>query len=406
MNKSESGMPSPVDATKLSEHESKDTSRYASSSEPFGKDGFRIHLYSPNMQMELLTLGASINSVKVRDSSKPLGTPGDWVETCLGFNDPAECMEAGAPIGSTHGRCAGRIANGTFVLDSKTYQLATNSGLHTLHGGPCGFNTLQWKYILTEGEEEIGVSFNLTSPHFDQGFPGELFVSATYAILKNTTYPTLKYTLLANLSEKTPADATVVNLTNHTYWNLNDVPRPQAPTGIAPLPKPILNHSLKLNAKYFAEVDHELIPNGAMVPMEGTPHDYTQLRPIQKGMEATKARSEKWGYDDPIALDVWDSTLREAAVVYSPLTRLQMRVLTTNPVLLLYTANYLPEKANGEHKNRFQQHSGICLECQYFPNSPNVESFPSTTLKKGEKYSETTMHEFQFLGSPYKSENA
>ncbi|CCW63751.1 unnamed protein product [Phytomonas sp. EM1] len=399
MNESDSSVPSPVDATKLSESNGENASRYQAYSEPFGDIGFKIRLSSPNMQVELLTLGASINSVKILNPTVPSDSRNSWYETCLGFNDPQECAEPGAPIGSTHGRFAGRIANGQFVLDGKTHKLITNCGSHTLHGGPNGFNTLQWKYLITEGEDEIGVSFYLTSPHFDQGFPGELFVSATYAIMKHTTHPTLKYTLQANLSEKTPVDATVVNLTNHTYWNLNGVPRAERPEEVVPLPRPIFNHSLSIKGKYFAEVDKDLIPNGSMVPLEGTPHDYTLLHSIKEGMESLKGKSDPWGYDDPVALDVWDSTLREAAVLFSPLTQLQMRVSTTNPVLILYTANWLPDKASGKWKDRFRRHSGICLECQYFPNSPNVQSFPSTTLKKGEKYSETTVHEFQFMGS-------
>lgn len=375
------------------------TAPFGSHVEPFGK-GFKVRLHSPSLRVELLSLGASINSVQVRNPNKKRGEPGEWVETCLGYGTAAECEAPTAVIGVTSGRFAGRIANGEFSLGGSSYKLLQNDGPNTLHGGPNGFQKQQWKYILTEGEEEIGVSFHLTSPHLDQGFPGELFVTATYTIQKSAPAPTIKYVYQANLSDSTPVNATVVNLTNHTYWNLNGVPRALSENETSPLPQSIKNHLLQVKATYIAVTDEQLLPDGEMLAVVGTPYDYSELKCISDGMEATKADGrEPWGFDDPIALETWDSTLREAVVLYSPETKLRMTVSTTNPVVVLYTGNFLPEDADGTSGRRFQQHSGVCVETQYFPNSPNIATFPSVTLRKGETYSEATTHQFKFLSA-------
>lgn len=377
-------------------------SPYSHSVEPFGK-GFRIHLHTPNLRLELLTLGASVNSCKVRDPHKAAGAPDEWVECCLGYNDADECEDPAALIGISPGRFAGRIGGGEFVLNGTTYKLLQNDGPNTLHGGPVGFSHLQWKYLVTEGDDELGCEFHLVSPHLDQGFPGELFVTATISISKTATTPTLKFEYKATLAENTPVSATVVNLTNHTYWNLNGVPRAAQPSDKCPLPHDISNHYFQIHSKYFAATDDALIPSGEMRPTEGTVHDYTTMRCVKDGLEDTKTWRDLWGYDDPVALETWDSKLREAIVFYSPITKLQMRVCTTNPAVVVYTANHLPVDADGTKGKRFQQHGAVCCECQYFPNSPNVASFPSTTLSKGETYLERTEHEFKFLSAPPKT---
>lgn len=369
----------------------------AASSEPFG-DGYRITLQSENIRVELLSLGASLNSVQIRNPNAAVGSPQEWIEVCHGYTTAEEAHAPGATIGPTCGRFAGRIGHGEFSLKGSHYKLPQNCGVHNLHGGPMGFDRQKWKFLLSEGEDEASVAFHLASPHLDQGFPGELFVTATYSIVKSATAPALKYVLQASLADTTPVDMTVVNLTNHAYWNLNGVPRPATPNAAAPLPESIQNHYLQLHARYFATTDETLLPNGEMTPVDGTPHDYSRLRPMAEGIEETKQSGrEHGGYDDPIALETWDSTLREAVLLYSPKTKLRMRVCTTNPAVVVYTANGLPGDADGTKGKRFQRQSAICLETQYFPNSPNIPSFPSTALQKGETYSETTTHEFQFL---------
>ncbi|KAG5478637.1 hypothetical protein LSCM1_06041 [Leishmania martiniquensis] len=384
------------------------TSAYGAHVEPFG-ESFLITLSSKHLRVQLLSHGAALNSVKVRKphsvASAHAATPEAaaqpeeaWMDVCLGYTNPEEALSADAVVGHTIGRYAGRIANGCFEVNNMLYTLAKNCGPHNLHGGPDGFQSREWKYLLSDGEDETGVSFHLVSPHMDEGFPGELFVRVTYSIIKSASVPTLKYVLQASLSDNTPVDTTVINLTNHAYWNLNGVPRPVEADAKAPLPRSITNHYLQLQSKYVAVTDEWRIPNGDMRSVEGTVHDYSKLRCLAEGMEATKEEGrDSGGYDDPVALETWDSTLREAALLYSPATKLRMRVCTTNPTIVVYTANGLPADASGAKGQRFQQHSAICLECQYFPNSPNVSAFPSTALRKGEAYTETTTHEFQFL---------
>ncbi|EKF26980.1 aldose 1-epimerase-like protein, putative [Trypanosoma cruzi marinkellei] len=365
---------------------------YSSHVEPFG-DGHKITLKSPNLRVSLLTQGATVFSVEYRVPQLAGGDVADkdgWVELVLGFDVPEEFAKDKFYIGSTCGRYAGRIENGEFELNGKNFKLLQNEGENTLHGGPEGFSSRPWKYILLEGEEEIGISFHLISPHLDQGFPGELFVTANYVILKNEP-ATLKWNLQAVLADTTPAQSTVINLCNHIYWNLNGVPsRPRR------LPEPITNHHMQLYSGYVAEM-HELIPTGSMKSVEGTPHDYKKLRGIREGMEATQAEGrDPPGYDDPVALDKWDSKLHEAGCLFSPKTGITLKLDTTSPAIVVYTANHLPENASGEAGERFQRHSGICLETQYFPNSPHIPSFPSTVLNKGEKYDETTVCHFKY----------
>ncbi|KAG5504357.1 hypothetical protein JKF63_04806 [Porcisia hertigi] len=375
------------------------TFAHGAKAEPFG-DSFMITLSSKDLCVQLLSRGAALNSVKVRKPHDQATTEEreEWIDVCLGYTNPDEALRADAAVGHTVGRYAGRIANGEFRLKNTPYTLPKNCGPHTLHGGPAGFQYQEWRYLLSDGEDETGVAFHLISPHMDQGFPGEVHVTATYSIIKSATVPTLKYVLQASLADNTPVDMTVINMTNHVYWNLNGVPRPATADALAPLPQSITNHYLQIHSKYVAVTDESGIPSGDMRPVEDTPHDYSQLRCVAEGMEATKEDGrDSGGYDDPVALEKWDSTLREAALLYSSATKLRMRVCTTNPAIVVYTANHLPADASGAKGERFQRHGAICLECQYFPNSPNVEAFPSTALKKGETYDETTTHEFQFM---------
>ncbi|ORC89272.1 aldose 1-epimerase-like protein [Trypanosoma theileri] len=372
---------------------------YQSHVEPFG-DGFKIRLISPDLRVALLTKGATLHSVQYRvPPTSPAAAVADkdgWVELTLGYDTPEEFDHDSSYMGRTCGRYAGRIENGELVLDGKSYKLLQNDGKNTLHGGPDGFSKRHWKYLLLEGEEEIGISFHLSSPHLDQGFPGEVFVTATYSILKNKP-ATLKWNLQAVLSDASPVNTTTVNLCNHAYWNLNGVPFSSSSPAHRHLPENILNHHLQLHSHYVAETKG-LIPTGLMNEVEGTLHDYRRSRPIAEGLEQTgKEGRDPPGYDDPVALETWDSKLREAAVVFSPKTHISMTVETTSPAVVVYTATHLPKDASGGAGERFQRYGGICLETQYFPNSVNVPSFPSTLVRKNEKYDETTTCHFRII---------
>ena len=191
--------------------------------EPFG-DSSLITLTSENLRVQLLSHGAALNAVQVRDTRVPDDAAPRWIDVCVGYTNPEEALHPDACIGATIGRYAGRIGNAEFDLKNSHYELAKNCGEHNLHGGPVGFDKKEWKYLLSDGEDETGVAFHLVSPHMDQGFPGEIFVTATYSIIKSATVPTLKYVFQAALADNTPVDMTVINLTNHVYWNLNGLP--------------------------------------------------------------------------------------------------------------------------------------------------------------------------------------
>ncbi len=311
--------------------------------------------------LELISLGATLKSMAVPDRH---GTPG---VVTLGFGDLAGYLQRHPYFGSTVGRVANRIAGARFTLDGIAYRLAANNGPNHLHGGLVGFDRVVWEADPHEADGRTGVTFRYTSPPGEEGYPGELVVEADYE-LNNNNELTMSY-------QATSDAPTPVNLTNHTYWNL-------AGAGT------VLGHEVEIDADHFLPVDDDQIPTGVIAPVAGTAMDFTTPKTVGRDLGAVPG--DRVGYDHCYVLR-HRSRLARAALVRDPSTGRSMEVSTTQPGLQFYSGNNLTGfEPSGGH----QQHAGLCLETQHFPDSPNQPQFPTTVLGPGEVYAHTTVHRF------------
>ncbi len=316
--------------------------------------------------VELINAGAAIVSVCVPDRD------GNLADVALGYRDCADYLADSVAMGKTVGRYANRIAKGRFTLDGKEYKLAANNGPNHLHGGVEGFSSKVW-----DGRVETNrVVFSLTSPDGDQRYPGTLGVEVVYDWDDEGT---LEITYYARTDAPT-----VVNLSNHAYFNL-------AGKGT------ILSHQLQLNASRYLPVDATLIPTGELAPVAGTPMDFTSPKPIGKEINADneQLRFGK-GYDHCWAIDGWEPGKKAtAAVLYDPASGRMLTVDTTQPGVQVYTGNYLSQAAGDPKSGReFADNDGVAVECQRFPDSPNKPQFPSAVLAPGQMYEEHIWYRF------------
>jgi len=314
--------------------------------------------------MEMIDYGAIMTKLSTPDKN------GQAANINAGF-DNLETYLAGTPFfGATVGRYANRIAGGKFQIGDKQYTLATNNGPNSLHGGKVGFDKKVWDAEIIQTEDEAGVRFTCVSPDGDEGYPGELTVTAIY-----TLNP--KGELKIDLSATTDA-TTVVNLTNHNYWNLGGITSGK-----------VYDHILKLEADHYLAVNETLIPTGEMTSVKGNAFDFTEPKAIGKDIQATG--SDPTGYDHCYVLRNQDGDLALAARVKDPDSGRVMEVWTTQPGIQFYTGNFL---SGTEGNAGLKQHEAFCLETQHYPDSPNQPEFPTTLLKPGEKYHEVTVHKF------------
>jgi aldose 1-epimerase len=315
------------------------------------------------LRARVLTWGATLVEMSVPDRA------GKLADVTLGFDDLERYTKPHPFFGSIAGRYANRIGNARFELDGHTYTLAKNNGEHHLHGGTRGFDKRIWK---AEPQGDDAVRLTYTSPDGEEGYPGTLQVAVTY---KLSTKDALSISY-----EATTDKPTVLNLTNHTYWNL-------AGSG------DVLKHELRLNARQFTEVDAGLIPTGRYLPVAGTPLDFTAAKPIGRDIAGLKGEGLPGGYDHNFVIDGKPGELALAAEVRDPASGRKMRVLTTQPGVQLYTANHLKD-VGGRGGQIYGPYAGLCLETQHFPDSPNKPNFPSTVLRPGGKFRSITVYEF------------
>ncbi|MFZ5832713.1 MAG: aldose epimerase family protein [Planctomycetota bacterium] len=316
------------------------------------------------MSLKIITYGARLIEINVPDREGK-------VENVTLFRDSLDDYIAGNPyFGTTVGRYANRIAKGTFTLDGAEYKLPINNGPNSLHGGLEGFDKRVWKAEPIEGDDAVAVKFSLTSPDGDQGYPGKLDATVTYT-LTNENELKLDYTAT---TDKT----TIVNLTNHAYFNL-------AGAGDGD----ILGHELMLNADKYLPVDETLIPLGELKDVAGTPMDFTEPHTI--GERIAKVEG---GYDHCYVLNKpQPGEMSLAAKVVEPKSGRTMEVYTTQPGIQFYSGNFLDGTVSGGGVD-YQKHWGFCLETQHFPDSPNQPSFPNTVLKPGDTYKESSVYKF------------
>jgi aldose 1-epimerase len=339
--------------------------------QPFGKmpDGTAVEIYTLTggaYEARIATYGGVLVSFKGPDRN------GKIADVLLGFDDLDGYVAnfngpANAFFDAIIGRYANRIAHGSFTLDGQKYSLPRNNGDNTLHSGPHGFNNVVWK----AKPIPHGVELTYLSKDGEAGFPGNLTATVRYTLTKGD--------LRIEYSATTDKN-TVVNLTNHAYFNL-------AGQG------DILNHQLTLHASHFTPVDSGLIPTGELRPVGSTPFDFRKPTAVGDRINANDEQLHLGhGYDHNWVLDGKGGRLSEAAEVYDPASGRVLKVLTDQPGIQFYSGNFLDGSLKGKAGKPYQQHAALCLETQHYPDSPNHPDFPTTELKPGERYHTVTVY--------------
>jgi len=342
--------------------------------QPFGtREGRPVTLYkltnSHGVEVHAMNYGGIILSIRVPDRK------GQFADIVLGHDTMEGYIPNPPYIGAIVGRYANRIANGTFTLDGKTYTLPKNDGPNTLHGG----TTRTFDKVVWEGEPlkgKTGVAFSYLSKDGEEGFPGNLKVKVTYT-LTDTNELVLDY-------EATTDKDTPINVSQHSYFNL-------AGEGTGD----ILNHEVMINADRFTPVDKNLIPTGELRPVKGTPLDFTKPTKIGARIDDNYEQLVLGhGYDHNFVINRKGAGLVLAARVSEPTSGRVLEVSTTQPGVQFYTGNFLDGTVTGKQGHVYKRRYGFCLETQHFPDSPNHPKFPTTILKPGERFHQTTVFKF------------
>ncbi|RIK76845.1 MAG: galactose-1-epimerase [Planctomycetota bacterium] len=325
---------------------------------------------SAGVRARWVSHGASLAELHVPDRH------GELADVVLGFDDEAAYRsEDNQHFGATTGRFANRIAGGRFVLDGRQYQLACNNGPNHLHGGPVrGFGHVDWHGEAFDGPEGAGVRFHYVSPDGEEGYPGNLDVSVTYTL---TAPSTLRIDYVAQTDKPT-----IVNLTNHSYFNLAGQ---GAPT--------VLAHRLWIAADRYTPKDEHDIPVGEIASVKGTPLDFRSPRIIGERIAELGDAQQKDGYDHNFVLNGPQGALRLAAELYHEPTGRMLRVHTDQPGMQFYVGNMLRGQ-RGKGAAVYPRRSALCLETQGFPDAPNKPQFPSAVLRPGQTYRHTCVYEF------------
>ena len=322
-----------------------------------------------NMQVAITNYGGRVVAMLVPDKA------GKLTDVVLGYDSVLSYVsKPEAFFGAIIGRYGNRIAKGKFELDGNKYQLPVNNGVNSLHGGPKGFHNQVWN---AEQLSDHALVLHYVSKDGEEGYPGNLSVKVTYTLSDDNS---LKIDYEAVSDKKT-----IINLTNHSYFNLNG-----QGGGL------INDHMLMINAAKFTPVDTTLIPTGILQDVKGTPFDFQVAKAIGKEIDAKDPQIKNGlGYDHNFALNKTGSEpVQLAATVSSPVTGIVMRVLTTEPGIQFYSGNFLDGTLVGKHGKKYIHRSAFCLETQHYPDSPNQPGFPSTTYAPGEKYVSTTIYSF------------
>jgi len=336
----------------------------------FGRtpEGTGVDLYTlkdGKIEAGIITYGGIVVWLRVPDRKGKLD------DVVLGVDSVEKYVEQTAHFGGIIGRYANRIAHGSFQLDGHTYHIPKNNGDNALHGGPVGFDKVMWE----AKEIPDGVELTHVSKDGDQGFPGTLTARVRYTVSGGA--------LRIEYSATTDKD-TVINLTNHSYFNLKGQGNGE-----------VLETVLKIDASHITPVDAALIPTGELKPVEGTPFDFRKPQAIGARINADDEQLQLGhGYDHNFALDRAEGKLAEAAEAYEPSTGRILRVLTTEPGVQLYTGNHLDGSITGKEGRVYRARYAFCLETEHFPDSPNHPQFPTTELKAGEKFHSVTVYEF------------
>lgn len=322
------------------------------------------------VEVNVITYGGRITSLKVPNKV------GKLENVVLGFNNIEDYQKDNPFFGALIGRYGNRIAKGKFTLDAEEYTLATNDGSNHLHGGVDGFDRVIFKATPIEGQENSSLKLTYLSKDGEEGYPGNLNVTVIYTLTKDNA--------LEVSYEATTDKTTVVNLTQHAYFNL---------TG--DFSKDILNHDVVIDADAYLPVDATLIPTGEIRKVEGTPFDFTSSKKIGKEINAENEQLKRGkGYDHCWVLNGEKGDMRFVASAYDAKSGRFMEMFSTEPAIQFYTGNFLDGTLPMPNGGTYAHRTGFCLETQHYPDSPNQSAFPSTVLKPGETYNTKTTFKF------------
>lgn len=343
---------------------------------PFGTapDGKPVSLYTltnaHGMQVQITNYGGIITSLDVPDRN---GQVGDVV---LGYDNLSDYIKNSPYFGAIVGRYANRIAKGRFTLDGKTYQLFLNNGPNTLHGGKTGFDKVVWTAAPLRHRGVVGLSLRYLSKDGEEGYPGDLNVKVVYTLTNDDS-------LRIDYTATTDKD-TVVNLSNHSYFNL-------AGQGNGT----ILDHVLTINADRYTPIDKTSIPTGAIAPVAGTPFDFRTPHAVGERInEPNEQLMNAGGYDHNWVLNQPGHKMVTAVRVFCPRSGRVLTISTTQPGLQFYSGNYLDGTITGKGGKVYEKHGALVLETQHFPDSPNHPNFPTTELKPGQTLEQSTVLKF------------
>ncbi|HSI41820.1 MAG TPA: aldose epimerase family protein [Xanthobacteraceae bacterium] len=345
---------------------------------PFGRldDGTAVELVrligAGGFEARIISFGAAVQALLVPDRA------GQLADVVLGQDDLAAYVAHRRFYGATVGRYANRIAGAAFTLDGQTVQLAANNGRNALHGGPTGFDRHVWSIDALGAEPQPFVRLSRVSPEGEEGYPGTLKVTATYTLTGGTG--------LAVSYEAETDRATMVCLTNHSFFNLSGVEAGGS----------VLEHRLSLTADHYLPVDSEAIPRGAPAPVEGTPFDFRSAWPVGARIRTAHEQLRLGrGYDHCYCLNGTSGAApRLAARLEEPVSGRVMELLTDQPGLQLYSGNFIDGAALGKYGQLHRQSDALCLEPQNFPDTPNRPDYPSARLDPGQVYRHRTIYRF------------
>lgn len=345
--------------------------------EPWGKTpaGEHVQLYtltnSTGAEVRIATYGGIVVSLTVPDNSGVLG------DVVLGFDSLEGYLGEQPYFGALIGRYGNRIAKGRFVIDGKTYSIATNNGPNGLHGGPTGFNRRVWTAAPFDAEDGQGLALTYVSEDGEEGYPGTLTARVRYTWTNGNSLR-IEYAAVTDAP-------TVQNLTNHSYFNLKDAGKTDA-----------LSHEMQILGDHYTPVDSTLIPTGEIAPVEGTPFDFREPTAIGARIDQNDEQlGYGGGYDHNHVLSRRTKNgLELGARVYESTTGRVMELWTTEPGVQFYTGNFLDGTITGKDGIQYNRRAAFCLETQHYPDSPNQKAFPSTVLRPGETYRSQTEYRF------------
>ena len=336
------------------------------------QDGTEVSLITienkNGMRLSMTDYGARIVSLLVPDRD------GQMRDVMLGYDNAADYEADGNAFGGTLGRVGNRIAGASFTLDGQTYTLDANDGKQCLHGGFHGYHQRMWRYEVRE--DECAIAFSLHSPHKDQGFPGALDVIVTYSLDEENALH-IRYFAISD-------EATLINMTNHAYFNLNGHDRGD-----------IEDQEVQIQAQFFTEINEQVYPNGNIVSVKGTPMDFLTQHKIGDKIEEKYVQLERaGGYDHNYVLDEYTGEIREVGRAYAPKTGIEMTISTDQPGMQFYTANFIAEGTKGKNGAVYGKRAAYCFETQGFPDAVHYTHFPDVVYEAGEPYDTETIYKF------------